>query len=114
MDADEKKEVRQEFRDCINMSPSEIEQWLDTDESKEVGQIKEGNSESQGRKSAKRIIEIKGKNVDEYSDADYDHMKKTISYVRRHSKQKPEKASIEDSSWRYSLKNWGHDPCKGD
>jgi hypothetical protein len=30
----------------------------------------------------------------------------------RHLAQRPTKERIEDSRWRYSLMNWGHDPCK--
>jgi hypothetical protein len=34
-------------------------------------------------------------------------------YVHRHMAQGPEhKADVEDSNWRYSLMNWGHDPLK--
>lgn len=47
------------------------------------------------------------------SDADYDHMRKVIGYVHRHKAQGPAKPSdVEDSPWRYSLMNWGHDPMK--
>ena len=39
-------------------------------------------------------------------------MKKVVSYVHRHSAQKPS-GDIEHSRWRLSLMNWGHDPLKG-
>ncbi len=38
-------------------------------------------------------------------------MRKVIGYVHRHLKQRPE-GDIEDSRWRKSLMNWGHDPLR--
>ena len=108
-DEDERKEIRKDFRDAVNMSPSELEDWLDTEESKSVGDSDGG--ESTGHKSGRRIVEIKRKNVDELTADDHDHMKKVVGYVHRHLAQKPS-GDIEDSDWRYSLMNWGHDPTK--
>lgn len=102
------EEIYDEFYDLVNMTPSEIEQWLDTDKSKEVGQDS-GDGESIGRKSAKKIIDIKRTKKDELSDSQYDHMNKVIGYIKRHKAQKPD-GNKKESDWRYSLKNWGHDP----
>lgn len=104
------KSVIDEFQQVINMTPEELESWLDTDESKEVGQ-KEGEEESIGHKSGKRIIQLLQKKQDEYTDDDLSHMKKVVSYVHRHLAQRPS-GDIEDTPWRYSLKNWGHEPLK--
>lgn len=104
------KSVIDEFHQVINMTPQELESWLDTDESKEVGQ-KEGDEESIGHKSGKRIIQLLQKKQDEYTDDDLSHMKKVVSYVHRHLAQRPS-GDIEDTPWRYSLKNWGHEPLK--
>ena len=104
------KSVIDEFQQVINMTPEELESWLDTEESKEVGQ-KEGEEESIGHKSGKRIIQLLQKKQDEYTDADLSHMKKVVSYVHRHLAQRPS-GDIEDTPWRYSLKNWGHEPLK--
>ena len=106
----DKDEIYDEFYDLVNMTPSEIEDWLDTDKSKGVGQDS-GDGESKGHKSGKKIIKIKDKKKDDLTDSDYDHMKKVTSYINRHRAQKPD-SSLKDSDWRYSLKNWGHDPCK--
>ncbi|MEZ0484920.1 DUF3140 domain-containing protein [Fibrella aquatica] len=106
----EQKEIRDEFNEVVNMTPSALTKWLDTDESKTVGQKKEGDSESIGHDSGKKILAIKDKKQADLTDEDYAHMKKVISYVRRHSAQKP--ATVEGSNWLYSLKNWGHDPQK--
>ena len=109
-DDEKKKEVRREFGEVVNMTASQIDKWLDTDESKSVGQTKPGNDESTGHKSGKKIIDILNKKVADYSDADYEHMQKVVSYVRRHSAQEPQE--VDGSNWLYSLKNWGHDPSK--
>lgn len=110
LDENEKKEVYGEFKDVVNMSASTLEKWLATPESQEVGQKKDGESESTGHQSGKKIIEILGKKQAELDDDDYAHMRKVVSYVRRHSAQQP--ADVEGSNWLYSLKNWGHDPQK--
>lgn len=108
--AEDKNETYTEFNDLVNLSPGELEDWLEKDESKEVGQDS-GDGESIGRKSAKKIIRIKRKKKDDLTDADYDHMQKVVGYIKRHKAQKPD-SGIKDSAWRYSLMNWGHDPLK--
>ena len=109
MDDDKKDEVYDEFYDCVNMQPKELEEWLETEESKSVGDSDDG--ESTGHESGRRIVEIKRTNKDDLTDSQYEHMQKVVGYVHRHTAQKPS-GDIEDSDWRYSLMNWGHDPCK--
>ena len=110
MDADEQQQIKKDFDDAVNMTAAEIEKWLDTDESKDVGQ-KSGGGESTGHASGRRIVKILRKKKDDLTDADYEHMKKVHGYVARHSKQRP-KGDVTDTDWRYSLMNWGHDPKK--
>lgn len=102
------KTVIGEFQEAVNMTAKELECWLETEDSKAVGQ-KDGDEESTGHKSGKRIIELLQKN--DYSEDDLAHMKKVISYVHRHSAQKPS-GDVKHTRWRYSLMNWGHDPLK--
>lgn len=109
MNDDDKKDIYDEFKDLVNMSASEIKKWLDTDESKSVGQKKD-SGESTGHKSGERIIEIKEKKKGDLTDDDYKHMQKVVGYIKRHSAQRPKE--IEGSDWEYSLKNWGNDPGK--
>jgi Protein of unknown function (DUF3140) len=45
------------------------------------------------------------------TDDDLEHMRKVQGYVSRHTAQRPD-GNVEDSAWRYSLMNWGHDPLK--
>ena len=107
MTDEEKEEVYQDFKDSVNMAPKELEEWLETEESKSVG-YSENGEESVGHKSGKRIIEIKRTKKADLSDDDYEHMQKVNGYVARHLAQEPKE--IEGSNWLYSLKNWGHDP----
>ena len=111
MDEDKKDEVYSDFMDAVNMQPKELEEWLDTDESKSVGDSDSG--ESTGHKSGRRIVEIKRTKKDDLTDSQYEHMQKVVGYVHRHKAQGPD-SDVENSDWRYSLMNWGHDPLKDD
>ena len=108
----DRDKVRKEFANAVNMTASEIEKWLKTDESKKVGfKGSDGSrSESVGHASGRKIVKILGKKRDDLTDDDYAHMRKVVGYVRRHSAQRPE--NIYTSRWRYSLMNWGNDPTK--
>ncbi|WP_271078583.1 DUF3140 domain-containing protein [Aurantiacibacter sp. MUD61] len=111
MDDDKKDEVYSDFYDAVNMQPKELEEWLDTEESKSVGDNDDG--ESTGHRSGRRIVEIKRTDKDDLTDSQYEHMQKVVGYVNRHTAQRPD-GDIENSDWRYSLMNWGHDPMKDD
>ena len=101
------EEIWEEWRALVNMAPKEIEDWLETDASKSVG-ADSGDGESKGRKSARRIVEIKRTNKDDLSESDWDHMGEVVGYIKRHGAQVPD--DPEDSDWARSMKNWGHDP----
>jgi hypothetical protein len=92
-----------EFDEAVNMSSKELEEWLETEESKEVGQ-KDGGSESKGHESGRKVVEILGKDRSDYTEEDIDHMRRVVSYVHRHQAQKPEE-DVQDSRWRHSLMN---------
>lgn len=111
MDEDERTQVTQDYDAAVNMTPAELERWLDTDESRSVGQ-KDGGSESVGHRSGRRIVEIARTKKADLTDADYAHMQKVVGYVHRHLAQKPA-GDVTDTAWRSSLMNWGHDPKKG-
>jgi DNA topoisomerase VI subunit B len=104
------EQVMEEFGEAVNMSAKELEEWLQTEESREVGQ-KDGGGESRGHESGRRIVEILEKDRDDYTEDDVSHMRDVVSYVHRHQAQRPE-GDVEDTNWRYSLMNWGHDPLK--
>ena len=108
---DDMQAIRREFDRLVNLSPSELKRWLDTPESKKVGMVRKGDTESVGRQSARRILQIQAKKVADLTDADYAHMKKVIGYCRRHLAQRPW-GDVTDTRWRWSLMNWAHDPLK--
>ena len=102
-------EIRQAFHALVNMSPREIEAWLETDESKSVGQDS-GDGESIGRKSGRRTLQLlRMKRTP--SAEDIQHMRRVVSFIRRHRAQGPRRNPA-TSRWRYALMNWGHDPLK--
>jgi hypothetical protein len=109
---DDRDTTRKEFDEAVNMSASELEEWLATDESQAVGQKSGGSGESTGHESGRRIVELLHTEKGELTDDDHAHMRKVTGYVRRHLAQEPAKEDVESSRWRYSLMNWGHDPLK--
>src|SRR5690348_511085 len=99
-----------DFKEAVNMTPAQLEKWLDTDESKQVGQ-KSGGGESVGHDSGRKIIKILHSKKSDLTDADEAHMRKVVGYVHRHLAQRPG-GDVTETAWRYSLMNWGHDPLK--
>lgn len=108
----DREEIWIEFDRAVNMAPGELERWLRSEESRSVGWSHEGEDESVGHKSGRRIVRIKRKKRADLSDGDYRHMRKVIGYVHRHVAQGGPAEDKEHSRWRYSLMNWGHDPLK--
>ena len=92
--------VRAQFLSAVNMTASELEEWLKTEESRKVGWRRPGELESVGHASGRLIVEILRKTGNDVSADDYAHMRKVVGYVRRHSAQRPE--NIYTSRWRSS------------
>lgn len=109
--SDDEQQTRDDFADAVNMTASQLRHWLDTDESKSVGQKPSGGAESTGHESGRHIIRILEQHQGDHTDDDYAHMRKVVGYVARHSEQRP-KGDVHDTPWRWSLMNWGHDPEK--
>ena len=107
-------DVWDEFRDAVNMAPKELEDWLETDESRAVGQKSDGGGESTGHASGRRIVQVLRSRKAELTDDDAAHMRKVVGYVKRHTAQRPDKSDDElaHAAWTASLKNWGHDPLR--
>jgi len=103
-------EAYKNFKSLVNMSASQLENWLKTGESKNTG-WNSGNGESIGHKSGKKITKILHKKKTELTSADYTHMHKVIAYISRHKAQKPS-GNVSETNWNYSLKNWGYDYSK--
>jgi hypothetical protein len=112
MTEEDTRQIRKDFDAAVNMSPRELEKWLETKESRDVGWTREGDDESVGHQSGRRIVQIRQTRVEDLDEDDYAHMKKVVGYVHRHLAQGGPEAGTETSKWRYSLMNWGHDPLK--
>ncbi|WP_225828592.1 DUF3140 domain-containing protein [Streptomyces naphthomycinicus] len=107
---DEHRETWDAFRELVNMTPSGLEKWLATEDSRAAGRHK-GGGESTGHASGRAIVDILRKKKGDLSDADYAHMRKVTGYIRRHLAQRPS-GDVRDTRWRHSLMNWGHDPLE--
>ena len=110
---DDPETIHQEFKDAVNMTAPALEKFLETDESRSVGQ-KTDDGEATGHKEGRRIVELLRKKKSDLTEDDYAHMRKVVGYVARHLKQggPKDKGEVEHSPWRLSLMNWGHDPLK--
>ncbi|KRB53414.1 DNA-binding protein [Rhizobium sp. Root708] len=108
----DRRQVWADFADAVNMSPSNLEKWLQTGESRENGLKEDGGGETIGHHSGRRIVDIKHKKKADLTEDDYAHMRKVVGYVHRHLAQGGPREDKEHSAWRYSLMNWGHDPLK--
>ena len=106
--------VHADFREAVNMTAGQLEDWLATDESQAVGQKSGGSGESTGHESGRRIVEILRTKTSELTEDDAAHMRKVVGYVKRHTAQRPDRSDdeLEHARWTASLKNWGHDPLQ--
>lgn len=108
--ANDEAEVYKNFKELVNMSASQLEKWLKTEDSKNTG-WDSGDGEAIGHKMGKNIVNILHKKKTELKAADYKHMHKVVSYISRHKAQKPS-GDVSETKWNYSLKNWGYDYTK--
>ncbi|CAO1616229.1 unnamed protein product [Sympodiomycopsis kandeliae] len=116
------EEVISEFNELVNMSASELEEWLKTSSSEEAGWTGGQGGETVGHESGRNIIDILKRNpskkADKYTEDDIAHMRKVVSYCKRHlaqeskMKETKSKEELEQTKSVRSLKNWGHDPLK--
>ena len=102
---DDHDKVAKDFGEAVNMTPAALEKWLRNDESRAVGT-------GVGHDEGEKIVAIKHKKKADLTDGDYQHMAKVVGYVHRHLAQGGPDKDVEDSPWRRSLMNWGHDPLK--
>lgn len=107
-------EVWDDFRAAVTMTPGQLEDWLATDESRQVGQKQDGAAESTGHEMGRRIVDLLRTRKGDLTDDDAADMRKVVGYVKRHSAQRPDKPDdeLEHARWTASLKNWGHDPLR--
>ncbi|RAK77867.1 DUF3140 domain-containing protein [Aspergillus fijiensis CBS 313.89] len=112
-----KDTVIDEFNELVNMTPNELRDWLQEEQSQSSGWSKNSESgETIGHESGRKIVDIlesnPSKDASKYSDEDIDHMRRVVSYCKRHLAQEETAKQNTDSKSYRSLKNWGHDPLK--
>ncbi|KAF5023398.1 hypothetical protein F66182_4555 [Fusarium sp. NRRL 66182] len=116
-------QVIQEFNEVVNMTASELEKWLKSDDSNSAGWPKEDeNGETVGHDSGRKIVEILKENpkkdANKYTDEQVQHMRKVVSYCNRHLAQEAKTNNdkspdeVKKTKSYASLKNWGHDFLK--
>lgn len=109
-------EVIKEFNELVNMTASELDKWLKSDDSTSSG-CTNGNSggETVGHNSGTKIVDILKRNPDKkkdkYTEDDLKHMRKVVSYNKRHLaqeqhlKEKKSKEELQKTKSYKSLKS---------
>jgi hypothetical protein len=106
----DRNKVLRDFRAAVNMTAAELEDWLDTEESRKVGWTRPACTESVGLLSGRRIVAILQTPEPALDEGDYRHMRRVVGFIRRIRALEP--ANAVTSRWRWSLMNWGCDPLK--
>jgi len=109
------KEIYSEWRRLVNMSPSELKDFLESSYGKKAG-LSQREAKKQGirrgRDSARAILRMKKKPVSNWSEADWDWARRQVSFIKRmrgvkgpyfDSKGEPTRKLL-------ALLIWGHNP----
>ena len=107
-----REDVYAEFRTLVNMSPLELEKWLETKTSKAPA---EGTSDPDlviDKKTSLKIIKVLSKRKVMLTKGEYECMERVADHINRLYKNKPMEEDLLVSNWRYALMNLGHDPVK--
>lgn len=119
---DKQKEQYKTWKKLINMSANEIQKFLDSDEGKEAGLSRKesatagasGGKIKSGRDSARAIIRMLGKKVEDWDFNDWEWSGRQVGFI---SRMKSNPGPLYDEKGRktrklLSLLVWGHDPRK--
>lgn len=114
---DEKSEIYSEWRELINMSASELEKFMNTEEGKEAGLSKDEADElgiKSGRESARWIIKMKKTPNKDWTPTMWQWAKRQIGFVKRMRGNKGDLFDDKGNKTRKhtSLLIWGHNPKK--
>ena len=111
------KEQYNKWKTLVNMSASELEKFMNSEEGKVAGLSKEEASKQgikSGRESAKWIIKMKSTKVEDWTPEMWSWCNRQISFV---SRMKGNKGPLFDDKKRKTRKHlslliWGHNPSK--
>ena len=79
--SDDQQEIWDAFKEAVNMTASELENWLDTDGPRRSARRRTGaNRRAIGRTSDRRHP---AEDEADLTDDDYAHMRKVVAYVKR-------------------------------
>lgn len=108
-------DVIREFNELVNMTASELEKWLKSDDSTSSGWTNGDSGETVGHNSGTKIVDILKRNPDKkkdkYTEDDIEHMRKVVSYNKRHLaqeqhlKEKKSKEELQKTKSYKSLKS---------
>ncbi|KAF4947985.1 hypothetical protein FGADI_9980 [Fusarium gaditjirri] len=100
-------EVIQEFNEVVNMTASELEKWLKSDDSNSAGWPKEDeDGETVGHDSGRKIVEI----LKENPKKEPENKRHLAQETKANNDKSPEE--VKKTKSYASLKNWGHDFLK--
>jgi Protein of unknown function (DUF3140) len=106
-----REDIFAEFRTQVNMSPLEMEKWLETKTSKAPGEESCQSEVVIDMRTSQKVIRILLKRKMLLTKGDYDCMEKVSNHINKLYDHKPADNMLV-SSWRYALMNLGHDPYK--
>lgn len=114
---DKQKELYKEWKKLVNMTPSQLQAFLDSDEGKEAGLSRKEAGKlgiRNGRDSARAIIKMKEKGVDNWNNNDWDWARHQVNFINRMSGNKGPLLDKNGKKTRLylSLLIWGHNPKK--
>jgi hypothetical protein len=101
--ADVSDHLWREFNHAVNMTPAELEAWLDAEGARN-GQI--------ATEGTQRILDILSKPRPELTPEDAAVMESVIGRIRLEHRDDLRPAAGDDA-WRHRLMALGHDPAKG-
>jgi hypothetical protein len=113
----EQDELYAEWKRLVNMTPSELERFMQSEEGRRAG-LSASEAKAQGigrgRDSARAILRMKSKPKSEWTSTDWDWAKRQVSFIKR---MRGASGKLEDAQGRptrklLALKIWGHDPRK--
>lgn len=110
-----KKQIYDEWKSLVNMSVSELKEFLVTEDGKEAGLSKSEADKlgiGSGRESASWILKMKAVPYTEWSDTMWSWAKRQISFIKRMSGNKGDLYDDKGNKTRKhtSLLIWGHNP----
>lgn len=121
---DEQKDLYKRWKKLVNMSPSELEKFIDSEDGKKAGFSREeaaeyrkknkGSTLGSGRDSARAILRMKDKSVEDWTTLDWKWCKRQVSFISRTTGQP---GPLYDDKGRKTRKHlalliWGHNPEK--